>query len=90
MNKSLKFQCKDCDEFQDYFMQSEVFITDVQYYDTISKKDYSKFTGAPRNSHFKEDYWSDAEKHRFFQPLNEKVKTELLKLTLKPLKQTTE
>jgi hypothetical protein len=59
-------------------MQSEVFITNVQYYDTISKKEYSKFTGTPRNSHFKEDYWSDAEKHRLFQPLNENIKTEIL------------
>lgn len=90
INKSLKFKCKDCDVFQDYFMQSEVFITNVQYYDTFSKKEYSKFTGYPRYSHFEKDYWSDAEKHSLFQPLNKNIKTELLKLTLKPLKQTNE
>lgn len=86
INKGLKFKCKDCDDFQDYFMQSEIFITNIKYYDTFSKKTYSKFTGSPSNSHFTENYWSGAEKHRLFEPLNEKIKKALLKLTLNPVK----
>jgi hypothetical protein len=71
-------------------MFSELFITDIQYYETFSKKGFSKFTGTRQNSDYEENFWTMVKKYRFFQPLNEKVRTELLKLTLKPLKQTTE
>ena len=89
INKKLKFQCKECDYFQDYNMFSELFITDIQYNETFSKKGFSKFTGSPNASHFESDFWTMGEKHRFFQPLNEKIKTELQKLILKPVKQST-
>lgn len=86
ISKNLRFKCKECDEFQDYSMQSEFFVTGIKYSNTISKKLYSKFTGYPKYSHFKEEYWQEAEKHRLFQPLNEKIK-ELLEtqLTINPV-----
>ena len=86
INKHLRFKCKECDDFQDYSMQSEFFVTDVKYSNTISKKEYSRFEGYPKYSHFKDEYWKEAEKHRLFQPLNEKIK-ELLKsqLTMNPV-----
>ncbi len=84
--KSLKFKCKKCADFQDYSMQTEFFISDIKYLDQKSK-DFKKFTGESKQSHFEPNFWQESESHPFFQPLDKHIINAVEKnLTMYPIK----
>jgi hypothetical protein len=84
--KNLKFKCKACKDFQDYSSINEFFVTDIKIID-YKPKDFIKFTGTSESSNFQSEFWKEAEKNPFFEPLEKHLYQKILNdLTLYPVK----
>ena len=84
--RNLKFKCKKCKDFQDYSSVNEFFVTDMKIVED-KPKGFKVYTGVAENSRFQTEFWKEAEKNPFFEPLDARIRKKISEdLTLYPLK----
>jgi hypothetical protein len=84
--RNLKFKCKECKDFIDYSSVNEFFVTDVKIVND-KPKGFKVYTGAAENSRFQTEFWKEAEKNPFFEPLDARIRKKISEdLTLYPSK----
>jgi hypothetical protein len=82
--QNLRYKGKKDNAFSPFEAVKEIFIDSIEYIEAIPKDGFSRFTGTENNSNYTTEFWKEAEKHPFYQPLPSGV-AESLKNNLKIL-----
>lgn len=67
--QNLRYKPKDFTTYETFEAVKELFIYSVEYTDEKPPKKFDKFTGFKKESNFSTNFWGEAEKHPFYQPL---------------------